>query len=268
MSESLQAIILGIVEGLTEFIPVSSTGHLILFGDLLQFHGSKAQTFEIFIQLGAILAVLFLYPKRFTSLLNFRNKDGFSGREGIFKLFLACLPAFVLGFLFYQYIRDYLFTSLTVALALLAGGILMILIEKRSSTPSVLQLEDISYKKCLGIGLFQCLALWPGMSRSASTIIGGLVLGLERRIAAEFSFLVAVPVMSAAVLYDLWKSRAFLELSDLGIFAVGFLVSFVVAILAIKFFISILKKYTLAPFGWYRILVGLFVLSQIYLMMG
>ena len=269
MSESLKAVILGAVEGLTEFIPVSSTGHLILTGKLIGFDGENAATFEIFIQLGAILAVVVLYLNRFRSLLDFsRSSDdseyGFSGRQGIGKLFVACLPAFVLGPLLHGHIKTYLFSPLTVSLALIVGGVVMILIERRELETQVLTLENLSYATCFNIGLFQCFALWPGVSRSGATIIGGMLLGLHRQLAAEFSFLVAVPVMIAAVSYDLMKSFGALGGEDIKVFAIGFVVSFVTAILAIKFFLGLLRTHTLIPFGVYRIGIGLLVLLLLW----
>ncbi len=224
-----------------------------------------ADTFDVFIQLGAILAVVFLYFDRFKALLDFKAAAspqivGLRGINGIIKLGVTCLPAFILGALFHHQIKERLFFPGPVAAALVFGGIAMILIERFWKKHPVGNLDQITLKQCLGIGLFQCLALWPGMSRSASTIIGGMLLGLERGIAAEFSFLVAVPIMCAAVGFDMLKSIHFLHASDVPIFAVGFIVSFVVAIVSIKFFIGVLNKITLAPFGWYRIALGALVL--------
>ena len=257
-------IALGIVEGLTEFIPVSSTGHLILFGEALQYEGAAADTFEIFIQLGAILAVVFLYPKRFTGLLRFGDDGGFSGFNGLLKLFVACIPAFVLGFLFHSYIKELLFFPLPVALALLVGGVALIAIERANPTITASALEDITLRQCFLIGCFQCIALWPGFSRSGATIIGGLIVGLEKKIAAEFSFLVAVPVMVAATLYDLYKSYNSLGAGAFDELAIGFIVSLLVALVAIRTFIGFLQRFSLAPFGWYRILLAVIVFGILY----
>ena len=254
------AILLGIVEGLTEFIPVSSTGHLILFGEALTYHGPAAETFEVFIQLGAILAVLFLYPMRFVRLLRFDSTGGFSGIHGLMKLFLACLPAFVLGFLFHSVIKGVLFHPLPVAIALIVGGVALIGVEKKSLANSVESIEDISFRQSFLIGCFQTLALWPGISRSGATILGGMWLGLERTVAAEFSFLVAVPVMFAATLFDLYKNIDTLGAGAFGELLTGFLVSLVVALIAIRTFIGFLKRFSLASFGWYRIILGVAVL--------
>lgn len=265
-SEYGKAVLLGIVEGLTEFIPVSSTGHLILFGDLLQFREGEAATFEIFIQLGAILAVVVLYTERFTGLLDFSKEDrsGFRGWNGLGKLFLACLPAFVFGALLHDTIEHFLFIPIPVAFALILGGLVFIVLERSPREPSVFSLGEISGRQAFVIGLFQCLALWPGISRSGATIIGGLLVGLERKIAAEFSFLVAVPVMFAAVSYSLLKSSETLNADFWGVLLVGFVVSFLVALLAIRFFIGMLSRFTLAPFGWYRIVVGALVLILLW----
>lgn len=256
----LTAAILGLIEGLTEFIPVSSTGHLILTGHALGFTGAKADTFEIFIQLGAILAVVVLYLPRFLALLDFRSAAPFSGWHGLGRLALACAPAFVLGALFHELIKARLFAPFPVALALAAGGLLLIWIERRNAAPQVFSIEQLTPLACFLIGCFQCLSLWPGFSRSGSTIVGAMLLGAERRTAAEFSFFVAVPVMCAAVGYDLLKSLHLFSAADLPVLATGFAVSFVTAILAIKFFIAVLNRFTLAPFGYYRLLLAALVL--------
>ncbi|HQH27319.1 MAG TPA: undecaprenyl-diphosphate phosphatase [Oligoflexia bacterium] len=258
------ALILGIVEGLTEFIPVSSTGHLIITGKLLRFESDAAGTFEIFIQLGAILAVVFLYWKRFAALFDFSEKitgSGFCGAPGMLKLALGCAPAFVFGALFHKTIKHYLFGPGTVAAALIFGGVAMMLIEWRRQKANVVPFEQISCRQAFLIGLFQCLALWPGISRSGATIIGGLILGLERRAAAEFSFILAVPVMFAAVGYDLLQSASLVQSADIPAFAVGFVVSLVTAAAAVRFFIAALGHVTLVPFGIYRIIAGIVVLK-------
>lgn len=262
MPEILAAVALGIVEGLTEFIPVSSTGHLILFGKAISFNGASAKTFSIFIQLGAILAVVILYWHRFRALLisSPNSPAGFSGKAGIIKLLLACIPVFISGYLFHDAIKA-LLEPLPVAAALICGGIFMLMVDRGDKNFTYNSLEEISYKTAFLIGVFQCAALWPGMSRSGSTIIGAMLLGVERRVAAEFSFLVAVPVMVAAVGYDMLKSYHELTAADIDLFAVGFVVSLITAVVAIKFFMSLLSRYTLIPFGWYRICLGLFVLG-------
>jgi undecaprenyl-diphosphatase len=263
-----EAALLGVVEGLTEFIPVSSTGHLILTSHALGLEGPVVATFEIFIQLGAILAVVVLYRDRFRALLEFsipRVADllavnSFRGPYGLFRLGLAVTPLFILGALFGSKIKELLFNPTTVAWALIVGGILLLTVERFASRARVQTLEEISPKMALQIGLFQCLALWPGMSRSGSTIFGGVLLGMSRKTAAEFSFLVAVPVMVVATGADLIKNFSVLGSGDIAAFAVGFIVSFVTALFAVKFFISLLGRVSLAPFAWYRIAVGVAVL--------
>lgn len=258
-------IVLGIVEGITEFIPVSSTGHLILTNHALGVGGAKVETFDIFIQSGAILAVVVLYWRRFIALLDFSKTQGaaspaFRGWDGLFKLFVACIPAFILGGLCGSKIKAWLFFPAPVAVALVLGGLAMILLDRPGRDIRIRQLEEVNWRQCLTVGLFQCAALWPGMSRSASTIIGGLVCGFERRVAAEFSFLVAVPVMLAATGYDLLKSAAGLSIDDLKFFGLGFFVAFIFALLAVKFFVVLLGRCSLRPFAVYRIVLGILVL--------
>jgi undecaprenyl-diphosphatase len=273
MIELLQALVLGLVEGITEFLPVSSTGHLIVAGHLLGFEGDKANTFDVFIQLGAILAVVFLYRERFFRLLSIERTErrkfsapgpilsgGFAGLNGIFLLGLTTLPALVFGFLAHSYIKKHLFNPTTVAIGLAAGGVAILLIERRLPKPKREGLDSLTAREALAVGFFQCLALWPGVSRSGSTILGGMAIGIERKTAAEYSFLAAVPVMFAATGYDLLKSLSFLSAADIPVFLVGFVVSFISAWVAIKFFIRLLATHTLKPFGWYRIAVAVVIL--------
>ena len=260
MHELLSAVILGIVEGLTEFIPVSSTGHLILTSYWLGLEGDVINTFEVFIQLGAILAVVVLYWRRFVDLIPFRAKPaaegGFQGWRGLWLLFLTCLPASLLGLFAHSYIKQYLFNPYTVAVALTVGAVCMLLLERFKKAPRVESVDQITPGLALGIGIFQCLALWPGFSRSASTIMGGMILGAGRKTAAEYSFIAAVPIMFAATGYDLLKNWGGIGAEHLPFFAVGFAVSFVSALLAIKFFISVLGRIGLAPFAWYRLILA------------
>ncbi len=259
----IKAILLGIIEGLTEFIPVSSTGHLIVLGKYLEFNNASIDTFNVFIQLGAILAVVVLYFKKFLSLLDFNDKEnGFSGKNGILKITFASLPILIIGFFLYRLIKGYLFGNTSVvAVALIVGGIIMIFVENKKVSTKILDIKDLSFKDCFIIGLCQCFSLCPGFSRSASTIIGGMLLGAKREIAAEFSFIVAVPVISAAVFYDLLKNISKLSHYDIMLFLMGFFVSFIVSIFAMKFFLQILKKFSLKIFGYYRILLGILILS-------
>lgn len=269
MGDPWTAAILGIVEGVTEYLPISSTGHLIVAGHLLGFTGEKCATFEVFIQLGAILAVVVLYWDRVTGLIprarvTLAADEGFSGVRGLALLGLTTLPALVAGFLAHGAIKEYLFSPTTVAWALGVGGIGILLAERYKPAPRVVNLDGLSPAQAFTIGLFQCLALWPGMSRSASTIIGGLFSGLDRKTAVEYSFLAAVPIMIAAITYDLYTARRLLEASDLGFFAMGFFVSFVSAAVAVKTFVALVQRWSLVPYACYRIAVA----PLIYLLMS
>ncbi|MEK7703257.1 MAG: undecaprenyl-diphosphate phosphatase [Nitrospirota bacterium] len=264
MVDIFQAVVLGVVEGVTEFIPVSSTGHMIIVGHLMGLSGEAAASFQVFIQLGAILAVVVLYKERFLSLLSVKGGEGFSGLYGIRLLALTTLPALFFGLLTHSYIKQHLFSPATVAIGLGMGGAIMILIEGRKKTKlEKVGIDAIRWKEALAIGFFQCLSLWPGVSRSGSTIIGGMLMGIERKTAAEYSFLAAVPVMFAAVTFDLYKSIHLFSQSDILIFLIGFIVSFIAAMLAIRFFIRLLGQVTFRPFGWYRIIVAAIVLWTI-----
>jgi undecaprenyl-diphosphatase len=258
--ELFYAIILGLVEGITEFIPVSSTGHLIVTGHLLGFEGAKASTFEIFIQLGAMLAVVFLYKERFFQLCTVRRSVGFSGLRGWGLLGITSLPALILGALTHGIIKHHLFNPVTVAVGLGIGGIAILVIERFRPPVKRVGLDTLDWRDALAVGLFQCFALWPGVSRSASTILGAMTVGVERGTAAQYSFLAAVPIIAAAAGFDLYKSLPLLDGSDLSMFSLGFAVSFLAAWLAIKSFIRFLGTNTLAPFGWYRIAVAPIIL--------
>jgi undecaprenyl-diphosphatase len=253
----LVAIIQGIVEGLTEFLPVSSTGHLILVGNLLSFTGEEAKSFEIFIQLGAILAVAWLYRRRLWDMaIRWRPARVGEQRLTLWHLGLAMAPAVVFGLLAYKPIKMYLFSPATVLIGLVVGGIYMIAAERLHPAITSNDVDSVTYWQALGIGLFQCLALWPGFSRSGATIAGGLLIGVGLRAAADFSFLLAVPVMAAATSLDLYKSWHALSASDAGVFAVGFVVSFLVAWAAVAAFLKFLERVKLSPFAWYRFAVA------------
>ena len=255
--EFLKVIILGVIEGLTEFIPVSSTGHLIIVEDFLKLNSDNTHTFQIAIQLGAILAVLFSYQEKIRSLLTHSVN-----RVHFLKLLVtAALPVFVIGFLCYDYIKEQLFSPITVAMALIVGAIAMILVElKPTNQTKTDKIETITIKQALYVGCFQVISLWPGMSRSGSTIIGGLFVNLSHRTAADFSFLLALPVISAAVLYDLLKSFNQLTPNDIVMILIGGIVSFIVALFAIKTFLIWLEKVRLFPFAIYRIILAIIVL--------
>lgn len=259
MTSYLNAIILGIVEGLTEFLPISSTGHLIIFGHLLGFTGPKAETFEIVIQLGAILAVVAMYLSTFWGLVRPTGR-AFGGLRGLWLLFLTSLPASLLGLFAHSAIKEHLFSPVTVAFALMVGAVAILLVEKMQIKKNVADLDGITPALALGIGCFQCLALWPGFSRSAATIMGGMILGVDRRAAAEYSFIAAVPLMFAATGYDLLGSWRLFSPDDFMVLGVGFAVSFISAWLAVKGFIALLGRLTLRPFAWYRLALAPVVL--------
>ena len=252
----LVIILLGIVEGLTEFIPVSSTGHLVLAAELLGFDSQAEGTFEIVIQLGAILAVIVVYWRRFWDVLMglFRWSPGPVAFTR--NVLLGFLPSMAIGAVAYESIQRMLQTPEIVAIALILGGIAILFIERMTRRVTTETVEEMSWKTALGIGVIQCLSMIPGVSRSGATIMGALALGVERKTAAEFSFFVAVPTMIGASAYALLKSGAQLAAGDLADIAVGFAVSFVVAIVVIKAFVTIVSRHGFAPFAWYRIVVG------------
>ncbi|WP_028560046.1 undecaprenyl-diphosphate phosphatase [Paenibacillus pinihumi] len=262
MEDLIKAIILGIVEGLTEFLPVSSTGHMILTADLLNFTGERAKSFEIVVQLGAVLAVLVLYWKRFAGIIVDVVKLNWMHKKGVnpMHLILAMLPAVVVGLLLHSFIKEYLFSPQTVLIGLVLGGILMIVAERVKVRVTAEDVDSITYKQALGIGLFQLLALWPGFSRSGSTISGGLLIGTSQKAAAEFTFIISVPVMFGATLLDLVKSREYLTTQDLPLFLVGLAAAFIVAMIAVVTFLNLIKKLKLSWFAIYR-----FALAAIFL---
>jgi undecaprenyl-diphosphatase len=260
MSPLWVAVFLGVVEGLTEFIPVSSTGHLIVAGHLVGFTGAKAATFEVFIQMGAILAVAILERRRLVALVRPAPGGGFAGLRGCLLLALTSLPALVAGWLLHDWIKESLFDPVTVAWALGIGGIVILAVERWRPAPRVTDVDAIGWRGALQIGLFQVLALWPGVSRSGATIVGGLFAGLDRRAAASYSFLAAIPVMGAATAYDLLKAWPTLAAADAIPFAVGFGVSFLAAWAAVRTFLALLGRWSLRPFAWYRIAVAPIVL--------
>ncbi len=251
----LHALILGIVEGLTEFLPISSTGHLILVGDLLHFNDDKGKVFEIVIQFGAILAVIWEYRQRITSVLGGFRRDPAS-RRFVFNLLIAFLPAAVFGLLFNRIIKAHLFQPVPVALAFIVGGFLILWAEKRQHVIRVQTIDSLSHRDALKVGLAQCLALIPGTSRSGATIVGGLLFGLSRKAATEFSFFLAIPTLTAATFYELYKERALLSTSDIGLFSVGFIASFVSAFLCVRWLLRFISSHDFTPFAWYRILFG------------
>lgn len=261
MLDLITAAILGIVEGVTEFLPISSTGHLILAGEALGFTGDTANTFEIFIQLGAILAVVWTYRGKIFDFFGASGKE--ESRKSLnlwMKVFVAFLPAAIVGFLLHDTVKEYLFRPEVVAGSLIVGGILILVIESLVKKFSVDSLEKVSWKKSLSVGFAQILALIPGVSRSGATILGGMVSGMNRVTATEFSFFLAIPTMFAATLYDLYKSASLLQASDFPMFAVGFLVSFFSALVVIQFLLKFVSTHTFRVFAWYRIVLGVIVI--------
>ena len=261
--EYISAFILGIVEGVTEFLPISSTGHLILVAELLGFTGERAKTFEVVIQLAAIFAVVTLYLQRFLRLVPVTKnnvRQGFNGLSGLKLLLLTSLPAVIVGFILHDFIKDVLFGPETVVIGLAVGGIVLIYFEKFIPKATTRKLDAITAKQALGIGLAQVLSIWPGVSRAASTIVGGSFLKLDRKTAVEYSFFAAVPIMVGATALDLYKSIESLSASDIPLFAVGMITSYITAVLAIKFFLNLVEKHSLALFGYYRLALAALVL--------
>lgn len=255
MSLLLVIVVLGVVEGLTEFLPVSSTGHLILVSHLLGYKGAEAESFEIFIQSGAILAVVVTYFRRFVELVAVPKDRGFHNRRGLGLIMLTTVPILIVGKLLHGPIKAHM-TPGIVAAGLALGAVWILLAEHVLQMPERRDLDGITWRTALGIGLFQCLALWPGMSRASSTILGGMMLGLQRKAATEYSFFAAVPALCAACAYDLMKSLPLLHADAFPRFALGFAISFVAALFAVRFFIHFVSRHTLSVFGWYRLVVS------------
>ena len=249
-----KALVLGIVEGLTEFLPISSTGHLILAGALLGASDERWNVFEIVIQTGAMLAVVWEYRARFfkVDIQLYRN------------LVVAFIPAAVLGLLFSKYIKSYLFHAVPVALAFIAGGVVILIVERRTFNPRVEDTRAMTWLDALKVGCAQCLALIPGTSRSGATIIGGMLFGMSRKAATEFSFFLAVPTLVAAGAYDLFKNRALFSVNDLPMFGVGSLAAFASAFVVVRWLIRYVAMHDFKPFAWYRIAFGVVVLLTAY----
>lgn len=261
---TLKTIILGIVEGLTEFLPISSTGHLILVGDLLNFNDDKGKLFEIVIQVGAILAVCWEYRAKIAAVILGLPKQQHAQKFAI-NLAIAFVPLASLGLLFGKYIKAVLFKPIPVALAFIVGAFVIIWAEKREHKISIFEVEDLSPLDALKLGFAQAFALIPGTSRSGSTIIGGLFFGLSRKAATEFSFFLAIPTLIVASLYDLYKHRDLLDLAtDAPYFAVGLVAAFLSALLAIKALLRYISHHDFIIFAWYRIAFGLIVIATSY----
>lgn len=256
----LKAIIMGLVEGATEFIPVSSTGHLIIAGEWLDFlDKDKRDVFEIMIQLGAVLAVCVEFRQRLIQTVQRIQTDP-DAQHLVRNLVIAFLPAAILGLAFHHQIKEFLFSSFTVGIALIVGGILILIIEKFVPPGKVQDIDHISLKQALQIGFAQSLALIPGVSRSGATILGGMCFGLSRQTATEFSFFLALPIMFAATGYDLLKARDLLSLDDAFIFLIGFVTAFLSALVVIRALIKFVSQHSFAVFAWYRIVFGILIL--------
>ena len=269
MWEIFVAIVLGLVEGLTEFAPVSSTGHMIIVDDLLfksneLFGNEVANAFKVVIQLGSILAVAVIFWDRILDLLGLRKMtsvDRPSGeRLSLLKIFVGLVPAGVLGVLFEGYIDEHLFSVKTVAIGLLLGAFLMIAADKIKPRIKTVTVDEITYKQALGVGLIQCLSLWPGFSHSGSTISGGVLLGLSYRAAADFTFIMAIPIMAGASLLKVVKYWSFFTPDVLPFFIVGFINAFIFSLICIRFFLKLIEKIKLTPFAIYRIVLAAIIL--------
>lgn len=252
----LQAVLLGLLEGLTEFLPVSSTGHLILASELIGFTGEGSVAFKIAIQLGAILAVLVAYRQRFSAIAVGALRRDANAIAFVRNILLGFLPALLVGLVAYSAIRALLESPVTVAIALIVGGIAILVIERTIAPRIAGSVEEMPTKTALGVGLVQCIAMIPGVSRSGATIMGGLLMGLDRKTAAEFSFFLAVPTMAAATVYALYKERDLLSLDDLGLIAIGFVTAFLSALLVVRWLVGFVARRGFAPFAWYRIALG------------
>ena len=258
----LDALILGAVEGLTEFLPISSTGHLILVSDLLGTNDEKGKVFDIVIQLGAILAVCWEFRVRIGRAFSGLAGDPVQQRFAV-NLFVAFLPAALVGLAFQRVIKEHLFNPTSVAIALIVGAIVIFAVEawyKRRGVARVMSVYDMTWKDALAVGIAQCFSLIPGTSRSGATIMGGMVFGLSRAVATEFSFFLAIPIMVAAFGYEMFKNRHAFSVSDLGYIAIGFVVSFVFALIAVKALIRYVMRHDFSAFAWYRIVLGIAVL--------
>ncbi|MBI2292002.1 MAG: undecaprenyl-diphosphate phosphatase [Betaproteobacteria bacterium] len=258
-----KALILGVVEGLTEFLPVSSTGHLILASDLLDFNDEKGKVFEIVIQTGAMLAIVWEYRAKFAGAIAGLARDP-DARRFVMNLVIAFTPAAVLGLAFGSYIKAVLFKPVPVAIAFIVGGFVILWAERREHRIAVQSVDDMRWTDALKVGCAQAFALIPGTSRSGATIIGGLLFGLSRRAATEFSFFLAVPTLIAAGAYDFYKNRALFDAGDIGVFTVGTVASFVSAFLCVRWLLRYIASHDFTVFAWYRIAFGIVVLVTGY----
>ena len=256
----LKAFILGLVEGITEFLPISSTGHLIIVGDMLNFNDEIGKVFEVVIQLGAILAICWEYRRKLLHVVGGISSDP-AAQRFVLNLFVAFLPAAIVGLMFIKSIKAHLFQPFTVAIAFIVGGLIIFWVEKRHRyAPRIHSVDDMRWGDALKIGLAQVLSLIPGTSRSGATIMGGMIFGLSRQAATEFSFFLAIPVMFAASFYDLYKHWDLMNAQALGVFAVGFVTAFISAFFAVRGLIKYVAGHTFLAFAWYRVVFGVILL--------
>ncbi|MSO93830.1 MAG: undecaprenyl-diphosphate phosphatase [Rhodospirillales bacterium] len=260
----LSAAVLGVIEGATEYLPVSSTGHLIIFVDLLGFVGPPGRVFEIVIQFGAVLAVCVLYFQKLWAVL-FGLASDRQARRFAATILLAFAPAVVLGVLLHGFIKAVLFSPYVVCWSLILGGIAILLIERWKPAPRIHAVEQFPFGLAFGIGLIQCLAMIPGVSRSGATILGAMVFGVDRKTATEFSFFLAIPTIFGAAAYDLWKNREGLTAEGGLLLAVGFVVAFATAMLTVRWLIGFVGRHSFAPFAWYRIALGALLIAALSL---
>ncbi|WP_085723026.1 undecaprenyl-diphosphate phosphatase [Pseudomonas sp. R37(2017)] len=257
---TVSVLLLGVVEGLTEFLPISSTGHQIIVADLLDFGGERAMAFNIIIQLGAILAVAWEFRRKILEIASGLTTQR-NARQFTVNLLIGFLPAVVLGVLFADKIHEYLFNPVTVAVALVVGGVIMLWAERRDHVVYVDHVDDMRWTDALKVGFAQCLAMIPGTSRSGSTIIGGLLFGLSRKAATEFSFFLAMPTMVGAAVYSGYKYRDLFKAGDFPVFALGFVTAFVFAMIAVRGLLRFIAHHSYAAFAWYRIAFGVLILA-------
>lgn len=255
-----KALLLGILEGLTEFLPISSTGHLIVVGAWLEFDSGTGKVFEVVIQLGAIIAVVWLYRMKIIALLQGMLKGNVADLRFAGCVLLAFFPAVIIGVLAIDFIKSALFNPLVVAIALIVGGVILMLAERHATEAKVTRIEDITWGRALGIGIAQCFAMIPGTSRSGSTIVGGLLAGLSRQAATEFSFFLAMPTMLGAAVYDGYRHRDLLEQNDLFLIALGFCAAFLTALLVVRALVAFIASHSFRVFAWYRIALGSLIL--------
>jgi undecaprenyl-diphosphatase len=260
----LKAVILGIVEGLTEFLPISSTGHLIVVGSLLDFNDERGKLFEIVIQSAAILAVMWEYRAKITSVLGGLQRGEATAQRFLINVGIAFLPLALIGLVFGKHIKAALFNPVTVAVTSIVGALFILWAEKRKHTITVKTVDDLTWRDALKVGFAQAMALIPGTSRSGATIIGGLFFGLSRKAATEFTFFLAMPTLIAATVYEMYKERALLSFDDLGMWAAGFIASFISAFLCVRWLLRYISSHDFTVFAWYRIAFGLMVLVTYY----